>query len=283
MTNNGDIFLSFDSCNRKEVVLTKGKWKLEAWGSRATQGSCGGYASGVLFVKNKLTIYIHIGSSTNDGSCNGGGKGTHASQSINGGGATDMRAFGDTLYHRFLVAGGAGASGINAAGGGLDGIGTKIEGRGNPGLYNGPGKGCYLSDSVCHDGSFGYGGNGTENGCGGGGGGWYGGSSGSELNADSYRSGAGGSGYALNKTSYRPNGYQLNETYQVFLTKVKLIDGSQSMPSPLNKGEMITGNNDNGYAKITLLSTINSCKCRYSHDNIVLVIIIIIVNTRDNK
>ena len=211
--------------------MTKGKWKLEAWGASATHKARGGYSSGILIVKKKLHLYIHIGSSADDGHCNGGGSGVpvSSSENANGGGGTDIRAYCDTLFHRFLVAGGAGASAANAAGGGLNGVGTNISGRGSPGLYNGPGINCYKSGSDCSSGTFGYGGNGTKKGCGCGGGWWYGGSSGSP-NSNFYISGAGGSGYALNKTSFRPEGYQLNNSINLFLKKVKLISGNQLMP-----------------------------------------------------
>lgn len=246
MPKNAQILRSFTECKAEKLLLSKGKWKLEVWGSAATSSSYGGYASGIILIKNGIIpIFINLGSKI----CNGGGSGY-----LEGGGASDLRAYEDTLYHRFLVAGGAGVSASNAAGGGYNGVGLLIDGRGKSGRHDGPGVGCWgTSITGCSSGSFGYGGNSTVSG--GGGGGWFGGASGG--NGNEWFAGGGGSGYALNSSSFRPEGYMLNSSKELFLTKIKLIQGDTEMPDPENKNaKMRTGNTKSGFARITLLSSL---------------------------
>ena len=249
MAKNNQILYSFSECKGETIILSSGKWKLELWGSAATSSSFGGYSSGILEIKNFLQIHIHLGSNKE---CNGGGTGF-----VNGGGASDLRAFGDTIYHRFLVAGGAGGSAANAAGGGYEGVGYEATGRGVPGLQDGPGNKCF--DEIiqgCYPGSFGYGGNSSNSVGAGGGGGWFGGASGS-TDGNVWYAGGGGSGYALNATSFRPKDYQLNNTKELYLRKIIMIQGNHNMPDPENpRTIMSTGNQKFGFARFTLITSL---------------------------
>ena len=269
MVKNNQILYSFSECKGETITLTTGKWKLELWGAAATSTSFGGYSSGVLDVKKILQINIHLGSNNE---CNGGGTGT-----VKGGGASDLRAFGDTIYHRFLVAGGAGASGGNAAGGGYEGVGLVSAGRGLPGLHDGPGLKCIDEDHHCFPGSFGYGGNASGVVGGGGGGGWFGGASGSQ-DGSSWFAGGGGSGYALNATSFKPKDYQLNYTTEVFLRKINMIQGNKPMPDPENpSASLSTGNKKNGFARFTLISSMCTCNRQFSPRSRIQLVSILII------
>jgi hypothetical protein len=154
-------------------------------GSQPNSAGLGAYVTGSLYVVEGTQLFINIGGSGANGGCNGGGSGNCDV----GGGASDIRMGGNTLYNRIIVAGGGGASTWscgNAPGG-------------NAGLNGAPGQGCgwpgggatqfaggaagtpggsrcctnFGAIFYCPAGSFGYGGQsnltGGYNGCGGGG------------------------------------------------------------------------------------------------------------------
>ena len=118
----------YSECKPIKGTLQPGKYKFEAWGASAGT-SLGGYAAGVILLRYHVPFFIHLGSSPvqgnpSQGGCNGGGLGSSTKNTDNifgGGGASDIRFFEDTLYHRVLVAGGAGGCTDhvrNACGGG---------------------------------------------------------------------------------------------------------------------------------------------------------------------
>jgi hypothetical protein len=92
--------------------------EIEVWGAEGESGSAivqaapgkGGYATGKLYVGNIDTLYVFVGS----GNSLFNGNGLGGSGGINGGsggGASDVRAGGQTLGDRVIVAGGGGGSG----------------------------------------------------------------------------------------------------------------------------------------------------------------------------
>lgn len=189
-------------------------------GSLKGVGGNGGKSSGLITLKKNIPLYIYVGGKPTDGNggFNGGGDSSHLNRGSGGGGATDVRIGGKTLNHRIIVAGGGGGGAddyTGGSGGGTEGLrggsmGNNGQYSGNGGTQTAGGK-PYNGETIGY-GTFGNGGTGqskdpnsTSNPdvIGGGGGGWYGGSGGYYA----YASGAGGSGYVLTETSYKPEGY----------------------------------------------------------------------------
>ena len=262
--NNSSYLFEYTECTVSTMLLTPGVYQFEVWGASAnmTKG-LGGYSSGFLRVRKPLQIFIHLGgmgswgNGIQPGGCNGGGDAkTQTSNVSSGGGGTDIRAYQDTLYHRFIVAGGGGGGDGTYYGGGVKGGEfAGGDGRGRAGNQTHPGIGCWGTDG-CDSGSFGYGGNATsvEFG-GGGGGGWYGGASGSKRDESGWYGAAGGSGYVLNETSNKPVNYALGKEMYMFNTQ--LIDGNQEniIPNYEYPNEVFEkGNSGNGAARITFIA-----------------------------
>ncbi|MDW0027661.1 glycine rich domain-containing protein [Clostridioides difficile] len=253
------------------VSLLPGKYKLECWGacggavdtSDWTDCAKGGYSKGEIVFKKRTNLQICVGQSgyekVSEGSSltrsgfNGAGaagKVTTGSFAYSkyGGGATDIRLYhpsatwGNTesLLSRILVAGGGGgmknnfasARSIGHGGGyvGVNGVGRDRDFCGGGSQYQGG----TSYDTEEYHGSLGKGGYGNIGI--GGGGGWYGG-------AGSYSNecGGGGSGYALNKDSYKPPGYIPTSEY--YLENIVMTTGGNTTKA-------------DGYAKITLLQAL---------------------------
>ena len=259
-----------------------GTYKFEAWGARggsgsqnrtAIRGGYGGYAAGNIHLKKGDTFYIYVGQvgynyAANCSYCggyggyNGGGNGGNDSnrdsspdEGGGGGGATDFRTVSgtwntfDSLKSRILIAGGGGGgnfSGIGGSGGGVNGVmgyGTKALATQTSGYSFGTG----MAGGTCTDGA------------GGGGGGYYGGRTGTTCGYG----GGGGSAFvsghpscnAISSTSTTSNiihtGQSSHYSGYVFSSPT-IVDGSNSMPNTAGTGTM-TGNNGNGYAKVTIL------------------------------
>ena len=257
----------FKICQKEQLTLDPGSYKLEVWGASGgsvddnAHGGRGGYSTGVLILKERTEVFVHVGSQGSnetygEGSegCNGGGYSYSALISRAGGGATDIRLKNDSLFSRVIVAGGGGGSGdqqseyggyaggLNAGDGSMDYVNRGKNGKG-AGQF---GETIECADgtlNTCPIGTFGFGGIATGNYAGGGGGGWYGGS------ASSYEGGAGGgSGYVFTSDSYKPKGFLLNEDY--YLVNAKLFSGNQEFPKPDKTGNE-TGHIRNGYARIS--------------------------------
>jgi hypothetical protein len=103
------------SCQVHSIILTKGIYKIELWGSQggtapyAAAPGNGSYVSGNFVSTGETSIFAFIG---NRYSFNGGGAaGPGANSGANGGGATDIRLGGTELIHRILVAAGGGGGG----------------------------------------------------------------------------------------------------------------------------------------------------------------------------
>ena len=256
-------YYEFNECKAIKEKFHPGTYKIEAWGPSVGQISKGAYASGILKIKNIFTFFIHLGSSSNyeknsTGGCNGGGRGInyYNHQLYGGGGSTDIRALKDTIYHRIIVAGGAGGC-LNAR--------------------NACGGGCVQSQQ-CNmpKGSFFYGGDAqadVNNGGGGGGGGsgWIGGDAACSSTSGSWTCGNGGSSYVLTQTSERVEGYMLSDRKEFFFENATMISGDTTMPSPKD-GVNEVGHSGNGAVKITVLNydfsaLLNLCTKRsFSHN-----------------
>ena len=249
-------FSFIEKCPAQEVNLSPGQYKFEVWGAGNYDTSNGGYSVGTIDIWTPTKFYVVVGGKGNEGKgevieggCNGGGSGLSAGWIAlvpvqTGGGGTDIRALENDIYHRIIVAGGAGGgSGKNENdGGGYSGKtyeGTLDNGMGNPATMKGPGIGCISGSTTCNNGKFGYGGNQTEEDGGGGGGGWYGGASGSEY-GHVWRGAGGGSGFVLNSSTkaFCPSEYKLTNNKEFYFKDASTKTGE---------------NPGNGKAKITML------------------------------
>ena len=242
--------------------------RLEVWGAQgggrpfvtntsAGIGGKGGYSVGKLEnVTAGQTLYVYVGghggstgdgTGRGDGGWNGGGctyTSSNSDPANGGGGATDIRINGNTVNHRIIVAGGGGGGGEDSEQGGYGG-----------GL-NGSGNYAATQTTAGTGGVFGAGAH-TGNDGGGAGGGWYGGGATngsqtiptSDTNSDN-NGGSGGSGYVWTSAtaSSAPTGYQL--TSDCYLVDAQTIAGDSEMPTHDGSSTM-TGNEDNGYARIT--------------------------------
>lgn len=228
------------------VTLSPGKYILECWGGKYISSGkiimFGGYAKGVLDLKEQKTLYVYVGSNggaPSDRAIGGGGlSGTGDTPAA---GATDIRTVEGNLNTRFLVAGGCSSwpsnvdrtLDIGGHGGGEEGVagidtiwGTLKPKGGNGGTQKDGGLN-RASTSTTYKGAFGQGGKGYGNTSWGpsygGGGGWYGGGGG-HIVADSSMPygapGGGGSSYALTETSYKPSGYAVGAEF--YLTETLL-------------------------------------------------------------
>ena len=184
-----------------------GKYTLNVWGAQGGNGAggLGGHSSGEINLTAGERLYIYTGGSNG---FNGGGSG-HSRSNQCGGGASDIRKNGNSLYDRIIVAGGGGgrgdresdSDGYGGAGGGMTG-GNGGKHYGSKGYGGSQSSGGAGGDTGGRSGSFGVGGSNTTDsgsGGGGGGGGYYGGGAGgndSPRHHDNDDSGGGGgSGY----------------------------------------------------------------------------------------
>jgi hypothetical protein len=280
-----------------------------------TYGGKGGYSKGVIQIHHPTNAFIYVGEKgfivtetgkNSRGTFGGGGNLTlttsYAGHGCIGGGATDIRLNKDNLYSRVIVAGGGGG----AAGGMTNSYGTHGgDGGGKEGYKGfddtqpqnyytfggtqesgGKTNGCYYCP-IGYNGEFGLGGGTTNyntNYGGSGGGGWFGGAGGAHR-----ISGAGGSGYAFNESSYKPPNFLLNQSY--YLTNSSVLDGKTQFPIPSENfynNLKETGHVGNGAVRITFLSEthnspkpkiLHSCICLKSIYNIALVFTFICFST----
>jgi hypothetical protein len=154
-------------------VPTSGVYLLEVWGAQGGgSGGYGGYAKGEIELNKGEILYIFVGERGGQptGGWNGGGNGGRLfGYGYGGGGATDIRRHGASLYDRIIVAGGGGGQGTNgtqgAAGGG--GGGWYGGGAGRNGQYGDAGGGGTQTSGGTHYGAsdsppvFGVGGSGV--------------------------------------------------------------------------------------------------------------------------
>ena len=266
--NTGDKLIFPCIGDYEQCTLDIGNYLIKCWGGDGgpryaiSSTPRGGYAEGRVSLKEPTQIFVNVGGSgirstfdyqsslmcTPSLIFNGGGPAPELNdiRSSFGGGGTDVRLLQNTLYHRLIVAGGAGGHGagetannsFGGAGGGLSGG----DGLGSYGSVPGPGTQTSSPQGSGLGGGFGYGGTGSTRGGAGfggsGGGGWYGGSGCyPDKYSDDDRGGAGGSGYVLTEDSYKPDGYMLGKEY--YLTDPLLVTGDASHRYGQSKVEII--------------------------------------------
>ena len=283
-------------------------------GSNSYVGGLGGYTYGEINLMEGDKLYVFVGGKGANavkkgdaaGGWNGGGNGTsdHSDDESAGagGGATDIRLvptsspniWNETasLVSRIMVAGGGGGSAYGARGGHAGGL------TGGKAYYAG-------SATQTSGNAFGVGGNGiytnTNVEVGGGGGGYYGAYAKSSGTKDVYKAAGGGgssyiSGYEgsvaiISSESITPRYDSQNAicadgttdvTCSYHYSGVKfdnpvMISGNNLMPNYTNT-DRVTGNSNNGYAKITLqdvksqnayLENLTVTESNYSDENIV--------------
>ena len=258
--NDSKTVFEYDYTGEEQTFTApkEGYYKLETWGAQGgdrgnNNGGKGGYSTGIIHLEENETLSIYVGGNgtTNNG-YNGGG--LLPELNIYGGGATDIRIKGNSLYNRVIVAGGGGSVGAPGNAGGYGGGLTGGSGNGSYGTL-GTGGTQIAPGTGNTSGTFGQGGDGinSNGGYGGaGGGGFYGGGgSGVDSSGDDDRSGAGGSGFVWNESASEtiPEGYLL--TSDSYLTSATTISGDNDFTSPFEDEEE-TGHTGNGYAKISL-------------------------------
>lgn len=253
-----------------------GYYEVELWGAQggstnsSTWSGNGAYTKGIISLNENEKIYVYIGGSGKNGTngaatlggYNGGGSALGNSDGNNGsgGGATDVRYFGDIipttselaenstlgLNSRIMVAGGGGGvvTPVTAYG---NGGGLIADSAIGPSSSTAQG-GTQLSGGTS-SGTFGQGGNGGTSNRAGGGGGYYGGGTISYAGAggSSYISGYAGvvSGQLINDSFVEPASLTSNQQYSTLHYSGKYFIG----------GEMQAGvNAENGRAKITWIS-----------------------------
>ena len=133
---------SYTGNYEKFYVPATGIYSLETWGAQgsdrgAKNGGKGGYSYAEMYLSKGEVLYVHVGGSGNTTSINGTGKGYNGGGQVSGyygsggvwiqtslgygGGASDIRYGGDSLYNRVIVAGGGGSVGSTSNSGGYGG------------------------------------------------------------------------------------------------------------------------------------------------------------------
>lgn len=270
----GDILNCPYSGAPVEIQLPPGRYKLECWGAQGgdaninyCKGGRGGYARGLLVLKEFTDAFLFVGQAGKVGSnvtaFNGGGCGVTTSTSLlvavtSGGGATDIRLGEDSLFARVMVAGAGGGSGFYSTSQYADGgIGGGVTGGdGEPfSNYTRNGLGATQTEGGKNAngieenaGTFGQGGsNNSESSGNGGGGGWYGGGA-----ADGYYSGGGGGSGFVWVGENAPDGYLLTEDH--YLSIAATFAGSEVFLSP--DGTEETGHTGDGFIRISVISLV---------------------------
>ena len=249
----GSYGYSYTGLPQKFIAPASGIYTLETWGAQGghrgnNNGGKGGYSTGQVFLSKGQIMYVYVGGNGNNGGWNGGGKAGYGT--IYGGGASDIRIGGQSLYNRLIVAGGGGSVGAASNAGG---VGGGTSGGGGSGRYGSGAAGATQTAGGANSGKFGVGGAGTAASGGyggGGGGGWYGGGgSGTDSSGDDDRGGGGGSGFVWTSStaSTVPSAYLLSSNY--YLSEAYTKAGNTSFPS--TSGGTETGHAGNGFVKIS--------------------------------
>ena len=269
----GDTVFNFDYTGEEQtfVAPVSGTYRLETWGAQGgafdgAPGGSGGFSEGVIFLNQKVKIYVYVGStdlknctSINDGYyCSGGYNGGGGSQDWHGekwgagGGATHIATISGLLKtleskkeEILMVSGGGGGaySGVNGvSGGGFRGV----SGAERSGFEQAIGGSQTSAGNGYKIGGFGQGGDCKQEenfNCSGGGSGFYGGAGSYGIN------GAGGSGYIGNTllTDKIMYCYNCEESFE---EDTKTISTSCRKETPTSYCTKI----GNGYARITLVS-----------------------------
>lgn len=260
----------YTGAEQEFTVPCDGNYKIEAWGAQGgtssgypDSGGMGAYVSGNLDIKRDKKLYIYVGSGRQSSVASYNGMDGVYGSVGSGGGATDVRITNgvwsnfDSLKSRIIVAAGGGSYFNGGKAGGLVGYSGNCTRNGSGGTQISAG----ISASNWHA-AFGKAGLGCA-----GGGGYYGGAGGADCGAggSSFISGHNGcDAIAENSTSSniihtgQPNhysGYVFTDTTMVDGAGYNwtTVKGEQiGMPTHDGKSTM-TGNEGNGYAKITYL------------------------------
>jgi len=255
----------------------RGYYKIEAWGGEGgydtdTAGGKGAYTSGIIQLEKQEKLYVYVGKQGSpQQSCmfNGGGISIGAAS---GGDATDIRTKKGDLTSRIMVsAGGGGGENAGHTGGAAGGLQGYKDGKNQLAAATQTSGFAFGYALQTKDAS-------VSNVWGGGGGGYYGGMSGNGI----VSGGSGGSSYisghpgciaitSADDITPKVNTYSvLSDSYhytgKVFKDTV-MIDGKGYGWTTTTVGEKAnmpthdltstqTGNSGNGYAKITLIETI---------------------------
>ena len=248
-------------------------YKIELWGAKGGygrrdmslvyNGGFGAYTSGEIYLEKGQSIYIFVGGAGQNGGSinrylggsggyNGGGKGGDDSNhdfdpdaAGGGGGATDVRlnissdesaTDFDSLKSRIMVAGGgAGGTYCNrgGSGGSLNDVNGYQFGIGQSGFafYSGSGGGAggyYGGKTTYSDCGYGYGGTSYVSGC---------------ENCKSITEDSNVDNVILSDNNEHYSGYKFEN--------IKMYNGNEKMPSTTSG--YTTGNNGNGYARITAI------------------------------
>ena len=231
-----------DNCTPYKIRLAAGAYHITLCGANGGVPSnfqkterksadfpyAGGCSSGTVAINKAATFYVTVGGhgiygyNGNDripGGFNGGGKSGKSTQSSSGGGATDIRAEVNDVFHRIIVAGGGGGGddcndietndGRGGSGGGLFAQGYYVDNKlstypvanQTSGFSFGQGEDTIRPKSKHPEGSqntLKY----DTSDSGGGGGGWFGGFASLSNNGG----GSGGSSFALTENSDLPMG-----------------------------------------------------------------------------
>ena len=260
------------------VAPYTGTYKISLWGAQGStgaysEGGRGAYTSGTITLNKGDKLYVHVGNqpSGQNSSYNGGYNG--------GGGATDVSIESGNNKSRIMVAAGGGyaynVSATNTAPGGAGGALTGLPGN-NGSTYAQGGTqtdgGLGMNSSTGNrKGKFGVGGDA------GGGGGYYGGGGSwdrqSAAGGSSYISGYTGSVAVTSATDATPKSGCSTGTSDVtcsyhysgmIFNNTVMKSGEETFVN--YRGEEVTGNTGNGYARITLISSseANNIESSYS-------------------
>jgi len=270
------------------TVPKDGTYSVQLWGgsggtNHQTPGY-GAYTYGEIYMNAGEKYYLYVGGKGYNtiAGWNGGGNGN--SYGGGGGGATDIRLLEtsdlsfwndfESLKTRIMVAAGGGGGSYNVVGGAAGSLSGNNGGTyayssdysataGLGATQSLPG---YLNNNPSTSlGGFGFAGNRIGGNGAGGGGGYYGGGGATSSSVNTYSGGSGGggssyiSGYegcnSISESSTSSNIIHTGSIYHYstyFFTEPKISAGNESVPSPKSSSAM-TGNNDDGYARITLL------------------------------
>ena len=270
-----------------EVSLKRGVYIFEAWGASGFHNMCGktfeprgrgAYTSGIIKFNSPTKIFVFVGKNSiySANSFNGNINNTKA---VAGGGATDFRLVNnkkwydlESLKSRIMVAAGGGGADCYAAGDGGALVGhlpatlTTMIGVPGPGNQtNGGDAGVHINQGLSFPGEFGVGGSGrcqnkSCDGAGSGGGGYYGGGgmigTGGGGGGSSFISGYEGC-KAIDRYTLQPTESPIHYSGHSFTHGV-MRSGNEEMPNPRYHNKTI-GNTGNGFARITLFYTSQTC------------------------
>ena len=271
-SNHPNTEFSYTGDEQFYVVPENGSYQIELWGAAGNYGDTtpgkGAYTKGIINLTKGTKLYVYVGGF--NGYNGGGGSSTNRS----GGGATDIRLTDgtdfDSLKSRIMVAAGGGGHEHGAPGGTINGINgghhsvvsDSYSGRGATQTSGG-----IANSNGGTVGSFGQGGNGTtyyDGHLGGSGGGGYYGGSGARWHAGGGSGSSFISGYegcnAISEESTADNIIHTGQSIHysgLSFTDSEMIAGNSEMPTHDESGVM-TGNDGNGYAKISMISSNNS-------------------------